>query len=668
LPVLLLLLTSSFTGLDGTNTKFGHVSMDELKMTVYEKDPEAEAVVLYDYGYSYLKYEDEAFRLYFNRHKRVKILKKAGYEYATDKIMVYHNSEQYERVTDLKGFTYNLENGRLVKTKLDEKAIFNEKVSDKWNAWKFTMPAVKEGSVIEYSYTIKSDFVENMRDWEFQSAIPTVWSECKAKIYNFFNYQQIFHGYEPLFINNHEISRESIFVRQAARDGYGMASAGSAGNSFTIGTTASNYRFVLKDIQALREEPFITTMEDYTAKIFFDLSTVQFPESPVKRYSETWESVDSTLLNLEMFGKQLAKTDFLDKELASLSLTSLSSEKKMLAIHDFVKHSMKWNEEERLVCVSILKKAWEAKTGSSADINLLLVSMLRKAGIAASPVVLSTRSNGKLMKNFALISKLNYVVVLVIVEGKEYLLDATDPINGPNMLPFRCLNREGRVINETGSRWIPLNSPNKQSQMLKAQLTVDAEGYLVGSVKAMAGGYTALDMKREILVDGENNYVNSMKKKNHSWEIDTMKIGNLHDSSNSLDITYKVRSAEPATVGNLIYLNPMFFDRETDNPFKIENRRFPVDFGVLREKAYTCSFTIPEGYLVEELPKAAIIELPEKTGRFTYNLITNGNNIHVSSVLQLKKTLYTAEEYAALRQFYSLVVAKHAEQIVLKKL
>jgi hypothetical protein len=642
--------------------------MDELKMTVYDKDPEAEAVVLYDYGYSYLKYENEEFRLYFNRHKRVKILKKAGYEYATDKIMVYHNLEQYESVTNLKGFTYNLENGRIVKTKLDGKAIFNEKVSDKWNAWKFTMPAVKEGSVVEYSYTIKSDFVENMRDWEFQSKIPTVWSEYKAKIYNFFNYQQIFHGYEPLFINNHEISRESIFVRPAARDGYGMTSAGASSNSFTIGTTASNYRFVLKDIRALREEPFITTMEDYTTKIFFDLSTVQFPESPVKRYSETWESVDSTLLNLELFGKQLAKTNFLDKELVSLNLTSLNPEKKMLAIHDFVKHSMKWNQEERLICVSALKKAWEAKTGSSADINLLLVSMLRKAGVAASPVALSTRSNGKLMKSFALISKLNYVVVMAMVEGKNYLLDATDPLNIPNMLPFRCLNGEGRVINETGSRWIPLNSSNKQSQMLQAQLAVDAEGYFVGSVKTMASGYTALNIRRAILVDGEDNYVNSMKKRNHSWEIDKMEISNLDDASKDLNITHKVKSAEPATVGDLIYLNPVFFDRETDNPFKIDNRRFPVDFGVLREKAYTCSFTIPEGYVVEELPKAAIIELPEKTGRFTYNLITNGNSIHLTSMLQLKKALYTAEEYAALRQFYSLVVAKHAEQIVLKKL
>jgi hypothetical protein len=131
---------------------------------------------------------------------------------------------------------------------------------------------------------------------------------------------------------------------------------------------------------------------------------------------------------------------------------------------------------------------------------------------------------------------------------------------------------------------------------------------------------------------------------------------------------YEVTIADYAQVaGDVIYLKPMLSEAKSANPFKLENRLFPVDFAYSMDETYACSFTIPEGYKVEEMPKGAIIDLPEKAGRFTYMVAVNGNTVQISSRISLKKPVYYAAEYPFLKEFFNQIVAKHAEQIVIKK-
>lgn len=101
----------------------------------------------------------------------------------------YQKGTGRENVNSVKGFTYNLEGGKVQKDRLNNSAVFDEQTSEYWFAKKFTMPNVKEGSVIDVSYTITSDFVCNLRDWEFQHSIPVVWSEYRARIPEYFDYK-----------------------------------------------------------------------------------------------------------------------------------------------------------------------------------------------------------------------------------------------------------------------------------------------------------------------------------------------------------------------------------------------------------------------------------------------------------------------------------------------
>jgi hypothetical protein len=126
---------------------------------------------------------------------------------------------------------------------------------------------------------------------------------------------------------------------------------------------------------------------------------------------------------------------------------------------------------------------------------------------------------------------------------------------------------------------------------------------------------------------------------------------------------------ELATVaGERIYFNPVMYNPQKENPFKNPERKFPVDFGALIEETNIVSYTIPTGYMVEEMPKSAKIALPDDGGRFTYIVgVSEEGKISISSKVALKKTMYFAEEYEVLRKFYDQIVQKHAEQIVLKK-
>jgi hypothetical protein len=201
-----------------------------------------------------------------------------------------------------------------------------------------------------------------------------------------------------------------------------------------------------------------------------------------------------------------------------------------------------------------------------------------------------------------------------------------------------------------------------------AKLTVTPDGQLKGTIDVSDGGYSALSMRKKILSEGKEKYIESVKKAHPEWQITTHNFIDVEDLSKTVNAKYELTIADHAhTAGDLIYLKPMLSEATETNPFKLENRRFPVDFAYAMDETYACSFTIPEGYKVEEMPKGAIIDLPEKAGRFTYMVAVNGNTIQITSRISLKKPVYFAEEYPFLKELFNQIVTKHAEQIVIRK-
>lgn len=651
LGFLLLLATSSIKAQDSP-IKFGKVEMADLEMKAYAKDTSAEAVILCDFGTHNYAYRDgQGLKVTYERHRRIKILKKSGYEWATYSFGLSNSKtgSAKEVSYNIKGATYNLVDGKIVTTKLEKSSIFLEKKSDNLSIQKITLPNVKEGSVIEYSYKIESDYDTEIRSWEFQGSIPILWSEYQVKVPEFYQFQLITQGYEPF-----EVSSKT---RELLHLGAGFENI-----------NATYYRFVQKDVPALKVEPYITTIEDYRSQVEFEISAYVPTGGIAKHFSSSWDDFSKSLTNYDSFGRLLNKGGFLKDVAASIKATAKDSLSKIQAAYNYVSSNMTWNQQKSFYASGNLKKAFEAKTGNSADLNLMLIALLRELDIEADPVVLSTRDNGRVLDYYVLERKFNYVIAAVDVQGQWLLIDATEPSMPLGTLPIRCLNGKGRWIHGESGDWVDLKTNEKIAKTLIASFEIVPEGQIKGQLNINHISYSAHNERMQIKKETKVKYIDNLKKSHTNWEVKNVLFEDENEIERPLQVKLDLNINEGIGVaGDRIYFNPMIGEGENKNPFTTLERRFPVDFGTLIEDSFVATYTIPKGYIIEEMPKSIRVNLPEDGGRFAFLVAKSEDIITVSSKIMLKKTMYFAEEYELLKRFYDQIIQKHAEQIVLKK-
>ncbi len=622
--------------------KYGDIPLEDLKMTSYAKDSSASAVVLVDYGEAYLQVNINTATLNFERHVRIKILKKEGLEWADAKINLFKSGSAEERVTNLKASTYNLEGGKVVQSSMSKDAVFKEKFNNYINIQKFSLPNVKEGSVIEYSYTVVSEFFTEFPNWQFQYTIPVRWSEYWAIIPEFFMYERYMQGY--IMVNTYETKSKGTNDYQA-----------------------TGHHWICKDVPAFKEEPHMTNEDDYVSKINFALSYIKYPNKPLEEIMGSWQKLNDGLLESESFGKAITGSNFLKKQVEAMTAGMTDPQKKIDTIYNYVKQTLEWDGTKDMLAGN-LKKIVEVKKGTAADINIVLASMLEKADLNVEMVLLSTRDHGFIRQSYPMTKQFNYVICGVRLNDKLILLDATEKFLPIDALPERCLNGEGMVVSRTHHGWINIESKTKARTVINADLAVNEAGELKGKLHFIRDGYDAQRMRENYKSKGHETYVKDFSS-GKSWQIEKTEFQNMPLIKQSAKELHDVIISDHASVaGNQIYINPFVISQMETNPFKLEKREYPVDFGTKVEKMYMFKMAMPAGYDADELPASKIFALPGNAGRYSYNVSKTGNVINVISTLQINKSLFSQDEYSALREFYNLVVAKQNEQIVLKKL
>lgn len=646
--------------------KFGEVSIDELKMKRYDKDTTASAIVLCDYGESRIEYlQGKGFSVKFERVRRVKIFSKEGYDWGNFSIPIYKSGTNEEDLTTLKAITYNLENGKIVESKLKNDAIFTEEADKNTKIVKFALSNVKEGSVIEILYKVSSPFTFNFQDWDFQTTIPVLWSEYRAHIPEYFDYKKLMQGYLATFIN--EVKTEDKFITLQSRAATDPATGvREAAVNEKVEFLETYYRWVVKDAPAFREEPHMTTYRDYISSLNFELNTIQMPDSPIDTYNVSWEDLNHDYDKNSSFGGVVKGSSFLKDHVEKAIAGKTSESEKIGAIYDYVKSLIVWDGEYRKYSDENLKRVVESKKGSSADINLMLVSMLQKADITAYPVLISTRNHGFIRMDNPVSSQFNYVIAAIVKEGKYQFLDATERSLPINVLPERCLNGNGFLVAEGKGGWIKIN-PVKSKSSANIDLTLTTTGELKGKILFINDGYYAQNVRNKYTAKGKEEYVKELAS-NKLWEISSSSFENIEKLQEAVKETHEIQINEHIQLsGDHMYINPFLVNRISENPFHLENRQYPVDFGSPEEKVYIARIALPEDWIVEELPKPKILVLPANATKYVYSVTQNANVILVTCILSINKALFTQEEYGSLRNFYAMIVANQAEQLVLKK-
>jgi hypothetical protein len=500
---------------------------------------------------------------------------------------------------------------------------------------------VKEGSIIEYSYRIFSDFLFNFPEWKFQYSIPVRHSEYWAVLPDFLEFEKNMQGY--LAITDYNTKNLPAADYQ------------SIGHHYTM-----------KNVPAFIEEPFITCEDDYVSKIKFAISHINIPGKPVREIMGSWKKLNNDLLESDNFGKAITGNEWLRKKAVEVTASATSPLEKMNLIFSHVRNSLAWDGSNDY-SADPLKKVFEAKKGTTGDINVALASMLNKADIPVEMVLLSTRDHGMVRIGSPMADQFNYVVCQATVDGKKYMLDATDKLLPMGVLPERCLNGQGLIISETNHDWTSLTTKVKARTAVAAELALDDSGDLKGKINFSRDGYDAHKMRKAFSSKGEETYVKDALS-GRSWEVEKTEFQDLEEISKPAKEIHELTIREHITkAGDIMYINPFVTGQLESNPFKLEQRVYPVDYASPVEKIYTCKLVVPDGYAVDELPKSKLFMLPENAARYMFNVTQAGNTIFISSNLQINKNIFIQTEYPALREFYNQVVAKQSEQIVLKK-
>lgn len=599
-------------------------------------------------------------------HKRIRIENQDGLEYATEQISLYQKGNAKEYVVDLEGFTYNLIDGKVESSELGKDAIFDKDINEFYKSKSFTMPDVKVGSVIEYTYTIGSD-TAYIDDLYLQYEIPILNLEAGILFPRQFVYNVVFNprAVYKLAFNASDfgdgISGSKITAEEDEEFGSDIETEQLRISGESIGIATKN-------IPALAAEPMSGGAQRYRAKLIMNIAATRFTNGQVsKEYASSWRDVAKTIYDSDRFGSAIKKSSFYKKDLESILDDTMGDLKKTEIIYEFVKSKVKWNGRYGVFTRDGLKSAYKDGSGSVADVNLLLVSMLKKAGVNANPVLVSSDDNG--VPIFPTREGFDYVIVQVIINGEKILLDATEKFARPNLIPLRAANWKGRVVQENGaSDWVKLTENQKSQEIVLLNLSLDEEGLITGKAKKRLSQYMALRSRNENQNANQEDIEEYLVNDNVGLQVADVKVDDMNSTNEylnySFDVVYKDAVDE---IGDKLYITPLLFEANEENPFSLPRRNLPLDLSYPLEVKTIVNLAIPDGYEVESMPQSVNYVYLNK-GYYKYITKISNNIITTVATFNMDTSVVLSIDYKAFRDFYASVVEKDAEKIVLKKI
>lgn len=663
--VLLLLGYQGFAQQAGTDgfkpsMKYGKPSQEELAMTVYAPDTSATAVVLYskcDARYELIANE---FRILYNYEVKIKVLKSEGASYADIQLPYYSNERSSmlkESISQIDASAYNLEDGKMVRTKMKRDLIFTERLNRHYMQLKFSIPAVREGTVFEYKYLLSSDLYYDINAWEAQKDIPVIFTQYDITIPEYFKFSIDMRGYHP--VDSKDEQTPLSFILQLP-----------GGQRENLSCVGRHMAFTIEHLPAIRPDSYVWCADNYLSSVHFELQGIQFPGSFYKSFTRTWEDIDKMLLEDEDFGALLKMRNPYRDEMASLPLNQLSHRQdKIAAIYTFLKSRMSWNGQYGIYGTEV-KKAVKNGTGNNADLNFILMSMLRDARIPCYPVVMSRKSLGILPYSHPSVQKLNTLIVAIADTDSTFVfLDGSVTHGYMNILPPVLMADRARLINEGEGKggWINLSKLGKNQIRATVNAEIHPDGQITGNRSSVYIGQYAAELRRSYYAAKDSTeFINKLEAEEN---IKVKKFETQEMSAFSPKVTETFDFEKQATVNdNLIYVNPMIFMHVSKCPFIQAERQLPLEMPYPEHLIVATTLTIPDGYAVEELPQPIYLKSQDGKDVVRYNISQLENTINVTYTFVTNKLLHPATDYQAVKLFWEKVAEKNNELIVLKKL
>lgn len=641
-------LLTCYLPLQSQKTKHDVITTDDLAMTSYPADPDAEAVYLWNTSEVTLQLQSERHGVTEKRHLAIKLLKESSLDRYGNIQIPFQTGQDFSKVGDVKG-TVHLPDGSKVKVSNDN--IFEEKYSDYLSIKKIAFPQLKPGAIIELQYVLISNNSFEPVHFFTQAEIPIRYTELTTVFPEWFDYLILFQGLPP---------------QEKERRSYQDALT-FQGGSYNVNTIFN--QFISKEVPALKEECCITTMKDYFGSIRYRLSAVQFPQSGRQAILNSWKKLADVLYSGNWGGN--IKNNRVGSSVLEAAGIDLASGLTQTAIanklYQWINTNIQWNGWHSISTHRTVAEILKARSGDSGDLNKLMCTGLLHAGIIARPVLISTRDHGRVLELYPFLDQFNHLVVIAQLDGKDTWLDLGNKHLPVGMLQPPSLNHRGWIADELNPVWVDLKLPeSKATYYVKGNLSPD--GLFNGTLETRFTGYF------------NQHYRELEEKKEDIYGQDLLKNGKVNVSLTDITVTNKEDASMPfllkANIGNMpvanasgdhIYLSHFTPAHFLDKPFKLERRTYPVEFNYPTEETVIMDIDIPQGYQVETLP-ASVRFVNESNGiEISYQASAEPAKVKVTMKYALRQLHFDPKEYDALKNIYDQRFQKFSELIVLKK-
>ncbi len=617
---------------------YGKISQSELEEKQSSIEPEAPAEIIYKDVFLAIDLHGQ---LEIQVTERIKVYQKdRAEEFLTYEVPLHKSGSSLEKLSGFRGSTYNLENGKMVEVKIKSDQTFTEEKHKYKNLFKFTFPDVRDGSILEYKYTIYSPFMAEIPVQYFDYKIPLRYMNYAVKVPSIFYYIPDMRG-----LNAGKVKTEKETQDVPGEYPYAIV------------------KLKIENVKSYEEEPFVLNYQNIRTSIRYELAKVEIPGQTVKNYASTWEKVGTTLLNSDDFGSYYNNTHQFKDVLPTVLAGATTDNEKAKAILKYVQENYVWNEYLGVFADQGLGKVIKTKTGNSGDLNLLLVAMLREARIDANPIVLSTVSNGIINYTFPSLQKLNYVIAGYYSNSELNILDATSKYSEVNQVPKRVLNYRGFYIKKNNIHEVDLSNKTMSSDIFLLNYEIKPDLECVGTMvnrSTQYFGMTKIEQYRENKSQFEKDFKNK-----YSFPLENLEFSQNKSIFKSSFGFNSVSNAEK--VGNKLVFNPLVFLSDKEQVFKAEKRTYPIELGSPVKLSKITIITLPEGYKVETLPTSKKFLIEGNLGSYSYIIRDKGKQIELTTELIMNEFFIPADYYEVLKEFWQHMIETESQLVSLIK-
>lgn len=647
------------TAQQNVNLKFGKPTKEELQMTTYAPDSTADAVILCRLTDVKYTIQQTGYLVDYYEKLRIKILKPSGARMAQMNIPYYKidsdksnlsfskfslmtgdvkgefmSAGSYtdnavgqfsnEGVEDLKVVAYNLEGSKTVKTTLNKHDVIKEQLDEQQYQLRFTVPAVKEGTVIECEYSIHSELFYMIHDWYAQSEIPVDYARLTMEVPCYLIYNMEEHGIQRL--NCQCVPGTMVYKLE------------SDPLAAPVHVKTNRYTCIGEKLKAMPKDNFVWNEHDYQAGITMELKGFSLPHTMFMDYNKTWNQIDRLVLDDDELGKRLSHHSPLLDELQAAKVADITNLRERTAtVCQLVMSRVSWDGTYKLWPRNSNETLKEGR-GSNADINLLLMQSLKDAGLEVAPVMLRSRDHGQLPYNFPSFQKLTTFVVAVMAGTTNIYVDASSA-GLLDVLPAPLLVERARLMMKGKSQWVNLQKTAKSKTISVIEATLTTNGQLQGTQATVYEGLAALPHRNASSADFMSPEVKE---------------------------TLPVSWQGEATADGSILFSPFPTPPMQENPFKAEQRLMPVEYPSVQSEQVIVNIHLPEGYTLAQQPQQYAASTPDKSISGKLFVSQTEGKLQLQYQFNVNKVTHDSKEYPAIRQLYELF-AEHCRDLLTVK-